>query len=190
MPPSARLAAIRILKFTGCNCASLICQTPMMICIRCPLPLGYRLPCFCVFAQSIRRCLFALGVVVLHFVEFSRPDRLPGVSTNAILQTSRPHTSLCWSLMFFLKCSESGPLLGPSCLPSFAVAEPTDNVSKLRSTYFQVFKTGELIVLVPRWLPPAGVCVGWPPPDEKRSSMFWTPCVLYGLGNQYWRMKR
>lgn len=126
MPPSARLAAIRILKFTGCNCASLICQTPMMICIRCPLPLGYKLPCFCVFAQSIRRCLFALGVVVLHFVEFSRPDRLPGVSTNAILQTSRPHTSLCWSLMFFLKCSESGPLLGPSCLPSFAVAEPTD----------------------------------------------------------------
>ena len=77
------------------------------------------------------RCLFALGVVVLHFVEFSRPDRLPGVSTNAILQTSRPHTSLCWSLMFFLKYSESGPLLGPSCLPSFAVAEPTDEEVKI-----------------------------------------------------------
>jgi len=45
------------------------------------------------------------------------------------IEISVPHTSLCWSLMFFLKCSESGPLLGPSCLPSFADAEPTSLMS-------------------------------------------------------------
>lgn len=47
------------------------------------------------------------------------------LAQSLVIETSVLHTSLCCSLMFFLKCSESGPLLGPSCLPSFAVAEPT-----------------------------------------------------------------
>lgn len=44
--------------------------------------------------------------------------------------------------MFFLKCSESGPLFGPACLPSLFVDEPTFCVSKFRSPHFQAVSLG------------------------------------------------
>jgi hypothetical protein len=116
-------------------------------------------------------------------------------------------TFSCCSTILSLKCSESGPLFGPACLPSWSVVLPVPvsalvlchcttssrplsqnpTPSKSNNTNY----SRELMVYsVPSRLAAAGVCVGDPPPAEKRSSMFCTPCVLYGFGNQYWRMYR
>lgn len=191
-PHCAQLAAtVRVSKIYRMLSCIAICQTPMMPFIRCPMPPGCILPCFFVSARSVRSRLFALGVVVLYLVEFARPNRLSHVSTVL------GHRNQCATYLTLLVADVLLEVLGVWALaravvPSFVCGRRAYklDVSKLRSIYFQGFKSGELIIPVPRWVPPAGVCVGWPPPAEKRSSMFWTPCVLYGLGNQYWRMKR
>lgn len=77
--------------------------------------------------------LFALGVVVLLLIKLLGPHRLP---TNISMRPHpeertplsagppRKHTCDCWSEMFCLKCSESGPLLAPICPDSTFAESP------------------------------------------------------------------
>jgi hypothetical protein len=134
----------------------------------------------CVRSVDGTKASFALGVVELLLVELGWPNRLFSVSAHLPHTPSNNSTDLALLLTnICLKVLAIRPLTRP-IMPALVIrrtAYKTTMLALINSSQ-QLDMCCREDTLVPRLLPPAGVCVGEPPPAEKRSSIFWTPCVL------------